>query len=297
MSSYVLQQQNNGGDWTTIANPTGRSVSVGNLPAGSIVQFRVRANTSLGASQWTYSTLIGVSNGLVRPFPLDGQVGRLYLAYFLREADAGGYSHWLTQRANGLGINAISAAFADSSEFQQRYGSLSNAQFVDLIYRNVLGRQADAEGRNFWTTALNRGLSRGEVMVAFADSPEFINKTKTAPVQGSAEGQIYRLYLAFFLRFPDAGGMDFWTDMRIGGTSLDAISGEFVNSAEFQARYGSLSNEEFVQLVYENVLGREPDAAGRDYWTSLLNNGRSRGSVMTGFSESVEFILLTGSAP
>lgn len=297
VNSYTVQRQANGGAWTNVANPTERSTTASGLPDGSIVQFRVRANTTLGTSAWTYSTLIGISTTIVRPFPLDGQVGRLYLAYFQRQGDAGGFSHWLRQRANGLDINAISAAFADSPEFQQTYGSLNNQQFVDLIYQNVLGRAGEAEGRSFWTTTLNKGTSRGAVMVAFADSPEFVTKTKTAALTASTEASIYRLYVAFFLRFPDQGGMNFWIDMRNRGTSLDAVAGEFANSEEFQARYGSLSNKNFVELVYRNVLVREADAAGLDYWTGLLNSGRSRGSVMTGFSESVEFILLTGSLP
>ena len=43
-----------------------------------------------------------------------------------------------------------------------------------------------------------------------------------------------------------------------------------------------------MTLVYQNVLGRTPDAAGFSYWLGQLNAGISRGAMMTGFSESTE---------
>ncbi|HEV7722546.1 MAG TPA: DUF4214 domain-containing protein, partial [Iamia sp.] len=45
-----------------------------------------------------------------------------------------------------------------------------------------------------------------------------------------------------------------------------------------------------VELVYENVLGRPGEGDGVAFWTGQLNSGaRTRGQVMTGFSESPEY--------
>ena len=63
------------------------------------------------------------------------------------------------------------------------------------------------------------------------------------------------------------------------------------------ATYGALSNRAFVELVYNNVLGRQGDGGGVAHWEGQLNGGRDRGSVMVGFSESAEFILATGTTP
>ena len=60
---------------------------------------------------------------------------------------------------------------------------------------------------------------------------------------------------------------------------------------------GSLSNGQFVQQVYGNVLDRAPDAAGLAYWTDRLSRGMTRGQLMIGFSESPEFIARVGVAP
>ena len=102
-----------------------------------------------------------------------------------------------------------------------------------------------------------------------------------------------RLYLAYFGRLPDAGGLDSWVGKLRTGTSLDRASATFAASSEFQRKYGSLSNRQFVQLVYQNVLKRSPDAGGLSYWTSKLDRGTSRGTVMTNFSESSENVRKT----
>lgn len=108
-------------------------------------------------------------------------------------------------------------------------------------------------------------------------------------------GSVARLYLAYFLRQPDAGGLAFWVDRcnrRI--SSLVDISDAFAGSPEFKLRYGALDNAAFVTLVYRNVLGRDPDQAGLQASIDFLGRGARRGEVMLGFSESPEFKAKTG---
>ncbi|MCU1352495.1 MAG: Ricin lectin, partial [Acidimicrobiales bacterium] len=103
-------------------------------------------------------------------------------------------------------------------------------------------------------------------------------------------GPVTRLYLAYFLRIPDKGGLDHWVAKLASGGTLDDASQAFASSAEFVRRYGSLSNHDFVLLIYKNVLARTPDDGGVTYWTGQLDSGqRNRGQVMTGFSESAEY--------
>ena len=61
---------------------------------------------------------------------------------------------------------------------------------------------------------------------------------------------------------------------------------------------GTLGGPKFVDLVYNNVLGRPPDPGGRAFWVAELSSGRrERGAVMVGFSESPEFVVKTGTTP
>ncbi|MGI8755883.1 MAG: fibronectin type III domain-containing protein [Acidimicrobiales bacterium] len=100
-----------------------------------------------------------------------------------------------------------------------------------------------------------------------------------------------RLYDSYFLRIPDPGGLDYWIGRKRAGDRLVRISAYFAASSEFKRRYGSLDNEDFVRLVYRNVLKREGDPAGIRFWTQQLDQRRrDRGDVMAGFSESSEHI-------
>ena len=109
-----------------------------------------------------------------------------------------------------------------------------------------------------------------------------------APAFAGKRPPVVRLYAAYFLRLPDASGLAYWTKKFETGTSLNKISASFAASSEFTARYGSKTNSQFVTLIYQNIFGRNPDAAGLSYWTKKLDAGTSRGTVMTNFSESSE---------
>ncbi len=215
------------------------------------------------------------------------EVARLYLAYFLRAPDEAGYEYWVGARRAGQSLASISAEFVASNEFRQRYGSLSNRQFVHLIYGNVLQRGADAEGLNHWTQALDRGVSRGDVMVGFSESAEFRARTAAQIATIESNGPIGRLYLAYFLRRADEEGLEYWLNTEL---PTRAISEQFAQSTEFRNRYGTLDNRSFVMMAYRNVLGREPDPAGLAHWVDVLHRGTSRGAVMQGFSDSPEFV-------
>ncbi len=106
---------------------------------------------------------------------------------------------------------------------------------------------------------------------------------------------VVRLYSAYFLRGPDQGGFDFWVGRVDEGQSLDDISDFFSQSEEFGILYGDKTNAEFVELIYQNVLGRAPDQEGFDFWSGQLDQGlMTRGRVMRNFSESPEFVAKTG---
>jgi uncharacterized protein YkwD len=104
-----------------------------------------------------------------------------------------------------------------------------------------------------------------------------------------AEAKVRRLYLAYFDREPDTGGLDHWSDALQSGFPLGQVSYEFSRSAEFVTTYGLLDDGGFLRLVYGNVLGRDPDPGGYDYWIRKMVDGMGRGSVMANFAESAEF--------
>ena len=160
-----------------------------------------------------------------------GAVVRLYRAYFLRNPDNAGFDYWVNKRVAGASLPSISAAFAGSVEFTSRYGQLSNSSFVNLVYRNVLGRAPDTQGAAFWLSQLGHGVSRGQVMANFSQSREYesatadgthVVETYEAMLQQAVPADVYSLYV---------GGL------RSSGTSLTAIASTIFTSTAYRSRF------------------------------------------------------------
>ena len=97
--------------------------------------------------------------------------------------------------------------------------------------------------------------------------------------------------------FGDLGGLAFWTDAFLAGEgdlaqyndNIYAIADFFVASDEFEARYpATLTDEEYVTALYNNLLGRGPDADGLAFWVGELEGDASRGKVLADFTNSEE---------
>ncbi len=120
-----------------------------------------------------YASRVALSTGHAR-------VWRLYQAFFLRQPDEQGFEYWLGARRSGATLADIAYQFASGTEFQNRYGSLSHGEFVDLAYDNILCRAPDAEGRAYWTGLLASGaLTRWDLMINFAELREYLGRTST----------------------------------------------------------------------------------------------------------------------
>ncbi|NRB05494.1 MAG: DUF4214 domain-containing protein, partial [Rhodobacteraceae bacterium] len=82
------------------------------------------------------------------------------------------------------------------------------------------------------------------------------------------------LYIAYFNRAPDAIGLFFWGSQLAKGFTLEEIATLFFDQDETRATYPDLSDvETFAKQVYDNVLGREFDQAGIDFWVGVLSSG------------------------
>jgi len=103
------------------------------------------------------------------------------------------------------------------------------------------------------------------------------------------DARLLRLYVAYFKRPPDPDGFAYWQRQLDAGRGLINAAKKFAESPEFKRTYGTLSNAAFIELVYQNVLGRGSDPTGRAFWlTRLDNKTKNRGDVMINFSESSE---------
>ena len=98
--------------------------------------------------------------------------------------------------------------------------------------------------------------------------------TKTAQLTKSALVSIVELYIASFNRAPDCIGLDYWGGRLSDGMGLQDIAKSFFVQKEAVAAYPTImSTNDFVAVVYNNVLSRGPDTGGLNYWVDQLTNG------------------------
>lgn len=109
------------------------------------------------------------------------------------------------------------------------------------------------------------------------------------PDIGDPALRVARLYEAAFDRNPDPEGLNFWVGRIEEGVNFNMISADFIGSPEFKVNFGeNLSDSAFVEVIYENVLDRSPDASGRSYWLNRLDGELSRAELLARFSDSEE---------
>ncbi len=175
--------------------------------------------------------------------------------------------------------------------------------FVERLYSLVLGRQADQQGKDYWISNIQNGMTGADVAGGFLYSPEFLDAER------SNEDFVEILYNVFFDRESDAAGKQYWVNFLANGVSkMNVISG-FINSTEWAnvcLSYGIPSggtgvpniriepNENilaFATRLYTTCLCRTPDAQGLADWASMIANQEISGSMAAHeFFFSAEFL-------
>lgn len=158
------------------------------------------------------------------------------------------YRRWLST-ADNQGLRAAAVGMARS----EAYSGL----IIDDLYRRVLGRAADQEGKDYWLGVLADGVRTETVGISFYGSREYYTQ------MGGAEPFVRALYDNLLHRDADQRGLDYWVGLLQArrATPADVASG-FYLSLE--------SRLDRAARVYQTILGRNPDGAGQQHWAQRL---------------------------
>jgi serralysin len=99
----------------------------------------------------------------------------LYVAYFNRAPDSGGLSYWFGQIYNGLKTRErIAEDFNWSQEFRDRFPDSNDLDtFIQTVYQNLFGRQADPGGLAFYRGKLASGeMLKGYCIINVLDGSQ-----------------------------------------------------------------------------------------------------------------------------
>jgi hypothetical protein len=161
----------------------------------------------------------------------------------------------------------------------------ANQRFVGQMYFNILGRLASQSEINLQANALASGTSRQDLVWSFFNSPEF-----------NLGGRfVAGLYVGLLDRDAEYNGWLFQRNaLATGVVSPTQLVSNFITAQEFTLKFGNPSNQDYVRLLYRNILLREASPAEVQFQSNALASGVSRVQLATNFLNSNEFRAGTG---
>lgn len=95
----------------------------------------------------------------------------LYVAYYGRPADPAGLEFWSAQ-IDEVGVQGIAADFGTSAEFDARFGDLGSVALINNLYQQLFGRDAEAEGLQYWLDVLSEGTPLASIALEIANGAQ-----------------------------------------------------------------------------------------------------------------------------
>ncbi len=126
-------------------------------------------------------------------------------------------------------INVETLVFADG---EQAVGYTSELNWIAGLYRQVLGRQADLDGIQYWARQVDEGSDTGDVALRFLDSVE----AGKALSSGDSSATLNALYEGLLGRTADMAGKAYWLDRLESGMTLHDLAAGFMESSEMQTQ-------------------------------------------------------------
>lgn len=150
------------------------------------------------------------------------RIDELYRGILGRAPEPGGQAYWLDQLAQGDTLESVAAGFYGSDEYYRQVGGRPG-DFVDSLYRRLLERDPDDDGRQQWTDRLGQGVTRHQVADAFYASVE------------SRRQRVDATYAEILGRGPDPTGRAFWV-ARLPALGDVALASHLAASDELHRR-------------------------------------------------------------
>jgi virginiamycin B lyase len=129
--------------------------------------------------------------------------------------------------------------------------------FVAQLYHDMLGRDAESTGMDFWLRQLQANGSAETIVQGFENSAEYQSKT------------IESLYRTLLGRPSDQAGHDFFLTALQHGETFAEVKQALLASPEYLQRAGG-TPAGFVASLYREALGRTADLLGLVFWTNQL---------------------------
>lgn len=172
-----------------------------------------------------------------------------------------------SDKQNGVTGSVAVAPPPPNSEVRSFLGSRNQYQIVRTSAGFVIKSIAGAQSETFLPIQSIAQFSDMAINLGIGEQSKRISSTDLR--------MLIELYIAFFNRVPESNGMVYWINQIQEGKTILEIADSFyaaaIQYAELTSYSATMSDADFVRIVYKNVLGRsEVDSEGLSYWTNAL---------------------------
>lgn len=224
---------------------------------------------------------------------------QLYNALLERDPDSAGLAHYMKALTQGdITASRLVTVIISSDEYKRK--NYSDTEFIKRICQAMLGREATDEEIAGQLTYLANGMSRQFILSSLSNSKEFFNYCSSVNMEKGSifvtesrdynygyTSYVMRCYEGIFGRKADVDGLNTWTKTILNGGGGVSIVRALVTSNEFRAK--NYSSSECVERLYQAMLGRSSDSAGKANWVDKMEQGVSPLFIVKNFCASSEF--------
>ncbi len=246
-------------------------VTVSPVPDGGTVTFTQGSAIVAGCSALTVNAMTGVAECSYLPSAVGAE---LIQASYSGDPAFGSSTGSLTQVVKGVPGKTTPPRLVSSP----CRGESGDSAFVCRVYADLFGRAPDAVGSAHWLAMLNDGAGRTAVAGKILASTEY-------------QRQMVRTYYETLLGRPAVPAtVESWVEHLAHGTTDDSVIAGLLGTAQYYAKSGG-TGPAFVSALYEDLLGRAPEAAGLALWEGQLSAGSSRSAVVLEILSGPEYRL------
>ena len=182
-----------------------------------------------------------------------------------------------TTSSLAMGNRSITAVYAGDANFASATSPAlselvgnTTERFVNQVYRDLLGRDADPQSLLLWTNELYNGLSHAAFVNAIVASPEFhVQEVQT----------MFQRYLG---RSAEPAAASSFSVFLMRGGTVEEETALILGSPEYFQNHGG-TDSKFADGLYHDLLGRPVDAVA----LAAIDNELAAGATRTTVAEQV----------
>ena len=239
-------------------------------------------------------------------------VTRCYELILNRKPDNDGLFYWVSGLLTGSkNASDVIYGFISSNEFKNR--SLSKEASVELLYKTMLNRSSDAEGKAYWLGKLNAGEPLSTVVSGFCSSNEFRKLCKeyginpgpgtdvntdepniyledlvTPEQYEKIKNYVFKCYVNMLNRYPDSEELSTWIN-QLASKKKGAVDIVYRLSISDECKSRNLNAEDFVYALNRSMI----DGLSMEktpLWIEKMKAGSTIKEIINEISEYYLFI-------